>query len=103
MLSYSDSGKHIVKGRMGAQKGFLIGMFQRAETLPGRIIIPTSVVDADNSHRVNSVLTNASCSKMEIPKRQNIATMMNVTFFVVQRMEIIENETAVPSSVSMVD
>lgn len=67
----------IVKGRMGAQKGFSAGMLQPAETLPGGILIPASVVQADNNHRVDVVLTNVSCREMKIPKRQKIATMTN--------------------------
>ena len=49
-----------VKGRMVAQKGFLVGMVQPAETLPGGILIPASVVEADNSHQVDVVRTNVT-------------------------------------------
>ena len=61
----------IVKGRMGAQKGLSVSMIQPVETLPA------SVVQADNSHRGDVVLTNVSCRRMEIPKRRKIANMIN--------------------------
>ena len=52
-------------------------MIQPADTLPGGLLIPMSVVQADNSHIFDIILTNVLCRKMEIPRRQMIVTVTN--------------------------
>ena len=60
---------------------FLAGIIQPADTLPGGLHIPASVVQADNNHRFDIILTNVSGRKMEMPRRQRIVTMSNSVMF----------------------
>ena len=62
---------------MASQKGFSAGMIQPADTLQGGLLIPTSVVQADNNHGFDINQANVSGRKMDISRRQRTATMTN--------------------------
>ena len=79
MSPRSDSGKHTNhhERKNGSTERILGWLASTSRKTHRGMLIPASVVEGDNSHRVDVELANVSCRRMEIPKRQKIATMMS--------------------------
>jgi len=65
----------VITGRVGAARNFTTGVLSPADTLPGGIVIPNTVVERDDKNFVRMQLVNLTGRSIEIPRRQKIADM----------------------------
>ena len=91
----------VVTARIGAHHSFNLGVPSVADSLPGGVCIPQSLLDLGNSRKVSMCLANFTDHSIEIPKLQKIATVQSARAIDVQPSDSQATDSGEDSKISI--